>query len=88
MRRDEVRQLVVDRAVELLEVDPALLGDDDPFEALGVDSLALVEYALALEELFDVEIPEEEVAELLTVGALVDALVGKIAVRRSAGLEL
>ncbi len=88
MGRDEVRRLVVDRAVELLEVDPSLLGDADPFDALGVDSLALVEYALALEEVFDVEIPEEEVAELHTVGALVDALVDKTAVRRSAGFEV
>lgn len=75
---------MVDKAVELLEVDPALLGDDMPFEGLGVDSLALVEYALALEDVFDVEIPEEEVSELATVGELVDALVLKV----SAGLEL
>ncbi|MCW2616148.1 MAG: Phosphopantetheine attachment site [Frankiales bacterium] len=78
-----MRRLVVAAAVELLEVDPALLGDDTAFEVLGVDSLALVELALALEEVLDVELPEEEVAELDTVGALVDAL----AVKRSAGLE-
>ena len=65
-------------------MDPALLADEAPFAALGVDSLALVEYALALEDALDVEIPEEEVAELVTVGALVDAVVAK----RSAGLEL
>lgn len=78
---------MVDRAVVLLEVDPALLADDAPFAGLGVDSLALVEYALALEDVFDVELPEEEVAELATVGQLVDALLEKTAVR-SAGLEL
>ena len=79
--------MVVAKAVELLEVDESLLGDDDTFDALGVDSLALVEYALALEDVFDVEIPEEEVTELATVGALVDALVEKTAVRASAGLD-
>jgi acyl carrier protein len=79
-----VRCAVVAKAVELLEVDASLLGDDDPFDALGVDSLALVEYALALEDVFDVEIPEEEVAELVTVGDLVDALVAKT----SAGLDV
>ena len=63
------------------------VGDHDTFDALGVDSLALVEYALALEDVFDVEIPEEEVTELATVGALVDALVEKTAVRASAGLD-
>lgn len=82
--REQVRRRVVAKAVELLEVDPALLGDGTSFSALGVDSLALVEYALALEDVFDVEIPEEEVTELATVGELVDALVLKV----SAGLEL
>ena len=82
--RDEVRRQVVGKAVELLEVDPLLLADDAPFTGLGVDSLALVEYALALEDVFDVEMPEEEVAELRTVGDLVDAVVAKV----SAGLEL
>ena len=83
-----MRRTVVAKAVELLEVDESLLGDDGTFDALGVDSLALVEYALALEDVFDVEIPEEEVTELATVGALVDALVEKTAVRASAGLDL
>ena len=85
--RDAVRRQVVERAVALLEVDPVLLADDAPFSGLGVDSLALVEYALALEDVFDVEIPEEEVTELATVGALVDALVAKTAVRASTGLD-
>ena len=82
-----MRRTVVAKAVELLEVDESLLGDHDTFDALGVDSLALVEYALALEDVFDVEIPEEEVTELATVGALIDALVEKTAVRASAGLD-
>jgi len=82
--REQIRLTVVDKAVELLEVDRALLSDDAPFTGLGVDSLALVEYALALEDVFDVEIPEEEVTELATVGELVDAVVLKV----SAGLHL
>lgn len=82
-----MRRTVVDKAVELLEVDRAQLHDRCPFSSLGVDSLALVEYALALEDVFDVEIPEEEVAHLSTVGQLVDALVDKTSVR-SAGFEV
>ena len=81
-----MRREVVRTAVELLEVDPAALTDATAFTELGVDSLALVEYALRLEDVFDVEIPEEEVVELATVGALVDAVVAKTAVR-SAGLQ-
>ena len=81
--REAVRRRVVEQAVALLEVDPALLADDAPFSGLGLDSLALVEYAQALEDVFDVELPEEEVAELATVGDLVEAVLAKV----SAGLE-
>lgn len=81
-----MRRGVVTTAVEMLEVDGDRLDDACSFSDLGVDSLALVEYALALEDVFDVEVPEEEVAELTTVGRLVDALVEKTAVR-SAGLQ-
>ena len=80
MDRDQVHRAVVDTAVALLEIDGAGLDDHTPFADLGIDSLALVEYALALEDVFDVEIPEEEVAELTTVGLLVDALVAKTTV--------
>lgn len=84
--REQVRRRVVAAAVELLEVDADQLDDGAAFAGLGLDSLVLVEYALRLEDVFDVEIPEEEVAELTTVGDLVDALVAKTAVR-SAGFE-
>ena len=79
-----MRRGVVTTAVEMLEVDGDRLDDACSFSDLGVDSLALVEYALSLEDVFDVELPEEEVVDLSTVGALVDAVVVKL----SAGLEL
>lgn len=76
-----MRREVVRTAVELLEVDPAVMTDTTPFSELGVDSLALVEYALRLEDVFDVELPEEEVAELTTVAALVESVLAKTGVR-------
>ena len=81
MPREQVRRLVIDAAVARLEVDRTVLHDDADFAALGVDSLALVEFALSLEDVFDVEMPEEEVVDLTSVGRLVDALVLKTAVR-------
>ena len=81
--REQVRRQVLDTAVAMLEVDRGALRDDTEFAGLGVDSLALVEFALSLEDVFDVEIPEEEVAVLTTIGDLVDALVEKA----SAGLD-
>ena len=55
--------------VEVLQVDPeqvtmeARFGDD-----LDADSLDLVELVMALEEAFDVEIPEEDLEGVETVG--------------------
>ena len=46
------------------EVDAAKSFTDD----LGADSLAIVELVLALEEKFDVKIPDDEVDGIRTVG--------------------
>jgi acyl carrier protein len=56
-------------AVEVLQVDPdqvtaeARFGDD-----LDADSLDLVELVMALEEAFDIEVPEEDLEGVETVG--------------------
>jgi acyl carrier protein len=55
--------------VEVLQVDPeqvtmeARFGDD-----LDADSLDLVELVMALEEAFDIEVPEEDLEGVETVG--------------------
>ena len=45
---------------------------------LGADSLDLVELVEALEEEFDVQIDDEELADVLTVGEAYELLVGKL----------
>ena len=56
-------------AVEVLQVQPdqvtmeARFGDD-----LDADSLDLVELVMALEEAFDIEVPEEDLEGVETVG--------------------
>lgn len=44
---------------------------------LGADSLDLFELVMALEDEYGVEIPAEELAELTTVGSVVDYLKNK-----------
>ena len=46
-------------------------------EDLGADSLDLFELVMALEEKYEVEIPSEELAELTTVGAVMEYLKNK-----------
>jgi acyl carrier protein len=54
-------------------VPEAKFGDD-----LDADSLDLVELVMALEEEFGVEVPEEELDGVDTVGQAFDLVVGKL----------
>jgi acyl carrier protein len=64
---------VQEKVAEQLGVD----ADEDTLESsfiddLGADSLDIVELLMALEEEFDIEIPDEEAEKLSTVGDVVD----------------
>jgi len=48
-------------------------------EELGADSLDIVELIMALEEEFDVEIPDEEAERIQTVGDAIKFVVAKAA---------
>ena len=66
---DKVKQIIVDQlSVEESEVTPAASFVDD----LGADSLDRVELIMALEEAFDLEIPDEEAEKIKTVQDAVD----------------
>jgi acyl carrier protein len=45
---------------------------------LGADSLDIVELVMAMEEEFDVEIPDEDAEKIQTIGAAVAYLKGKL----------
>jgi acyl carrier protein len=54
---------------EQLDVKPQDVSENKSFmEDLGADSLAIVELVLALEEQFEVKIPDDEVDKIKTVG--------------------
>jgi acyl carrier protein len=66
---DKVKQIIVEQlSVEEGEVTPAASFVDD----LGADSLDRVELIMALEEAFDLEIPDEEAEKIKTVQDAVD----------------
>ena len=61
---DDVKAVVV----EQLDCDPTEVKEDSKFiEDLGADSLDVVELVMALEEKFDIEIPDEDAEKILTV---------------------
>jgi acyl carrier protein len=70
---------VKDMIVDQLGVDPEQVKPEAAFQAdLGADSLDLVELTMALEEEFDMEIPDEEAAKLVTVGDAMNYIKSKI----------
>jgi len=80
MQRDEVLAVVRSVAQRLLDVDPGQVQETTSFvDDLAVDSLALVEYAMALEDELHVRLAEEDLAETRTVGQLVDLLSDRVA---------
>lgn len=61
---EKVKQIIVDQlGVDQAEVTPGASFTDD----LGADSLDRVELIMAMEEAFDVEIPDEEAEKIATV---------------------
>ena len=66
---------VLDILVEQLGVQEAQLTPEARLEEdLGADSLTLVEITMALEDRFDLSIPDEESGKVLTVGDLFEVL--------------
>lgn len=60
---------------ELTQHDSAEIGlDDDAEDALALDSLSRLALVAAIEERFDVRIPDEKLSELRTMRHVLDAL--------------
>jgi acyl carrier protein len=66
-------------AVDVLSVDASKVTKDAKFgDDLDADSLDLVELVMALEEEFGVEVPEEELEGIQTVGQAFDLVTSKL----------
>ncbi len=65
---DKVRSILVDQldVVEESVTMESLISDD-----LGADSLDVVDLVMSLEEEFDIEVPDEEIENMKTVGDVV-----------------
>lgn len=73
MSQEEIFEKVQKIVVEQLEVEPSEVKPAANFaNDLGADSLDTVELVMALEEEFDIEIPDEAAEQITTVQAVVD----------------
>ena len=72
---DKVKELIV----ENLGVNPEAVTPEASFvEDLGADSLDAVEFVMALEQEFELEIPDEDAEGIKTVGDAVDYISERI----------
>ncbi|MEW6492694.1 MAG: acyl carrier protein [Cyanobacteriota bacterium] len=75
----EIFERVKKIVVEQLEVEPDTVTPEANFATdLNADSLDTVELVMALEEEFDIEIPDEAAEQILTVQAAVDYISNKV----------
>jgi acyl carrier protein len=80
MERAEIEAKFTRLLVSELGLDEAKINPDARFEEdLEVDSLGVVELLMALEDEFDVTIPDEEAENLATVRQAVELVVAKLA---------
>ena len=71
---DDIKEVVV----EQLNVSAEEIKEESKFvEDLGADSLDVVELVMALEEKFDIEIPDEEAEKIQTINDAINYIENK-----------
>jgi acyl carrier protein len=79
MNRDDVMTKVKEHLSTELEVDASEIQEGTRFrEDLDADSLDLYELVMELEDSYGVRVPEEEAAEIETVGQAVDFVLARL----------
>ncbi|NMA02901.1 MAG: acyl carrier protein [Clostridia bacterium] len=73
----EVFEKVKALVAEQLSVEADEINLDTTFEDLNADSLDVVELVMALEEEFDIEIPDEDAEKIRSIGAAVEYIKAK-----------
>ncbi len=74
-----LEQRVSDIIVEQLGASKEEIVPEASFiDDLGADSLDIVELVMAMEEAFDVEIPDEDADKIQTIGTAIQYLKGKL----------
>lgn len=76
---ENIEERVKKIIIEQLAVDASEVTSDAQFvQDLGADSLDTVELVMALEEEFDIEVPDEDAEKIRTVGQAIDYITNKL----------
>lgn len=72
---EKVKMILADQ----LEVEEdTITADTDIQDDLGADSLDVVDMVMSLEDEFEIEVPDEDIESLRTVGALVEYIEARV----------
>ncbi|AVW91072.1 acyl carrier protein [Celeribacter baekdonensis] len=80
----DVKEKIIEIIAEQAVLDPSDVSMDQTLEALGIDSLGLVESIFAIEEAFDITVPfnanepDQSDFDISSVAAIVKAVQGLI----------
>lgn len=67
-----VLEKVIEILADQLSVDPSIINEDSNLiDDLDADSLTVIDLVMCLEDEFGIEVPDTEVENLKTVGAIV-----------------
>ena len=78
MDRNEILKKIRDIAVEELGVSPEKVTEEARFiEDLGADSIGVMELVMKMEEEFGLQIPDEDIEKLRTVGDVINYILEK-----------
>ena len=84
---DELTQKVLRIVAETQRKDVALVKIDSSFEELGIDSMDGVNIVFALENEFDVNVPDDEVKNIRSIHDMVEGIRKLVAARAAAAGE-
>lgn len=72
-------ETIKDIVVKIIHCDREILTPESTFKELNADSLDLVQMLVALEDTFDIEIPEDDAQQFQTFGDVVAYVDRKVA---------
>jgi len=77
---EEIKEIVA----KIVHVDKSVLTREGTFKDIKADSLDIVQAMVAVEDKFDIEIPDEEAQKFQNFGAFVDYVENRVAEKEKA----
>ncbi len=78
MNREQILEKIREIVVEELGVSAEKVTEDARFiEDLGADSIGVMELVMKMEETFDIQIPDQDIEKIRTVGDAINYILSK-----------